>query len=412
MALVPKDLFVSETTDFASMLQTSDQPDTFRLELCTLAGTKHFLDNLVEETTLAEVLLQVALLVKAPAFCLKLLLDDQLVDCQGQTLADAGLAKPNASVTLVRCPANRAEWTQLFSDLISAIEGRRAEDARRLVDMGAGLDGDGNALKAGQRMRLPGDRTVHEGEPGNTMLHLAIRQGLTDLALYLIARNVDLESCNDVGRSLIMMAILKKQPVVVDTLLRAQVNLSTRDYLGNTALSYALKGGNDMLAAQLVTLQCAMWTGTNPWCQTEQLRTADLSSASLAQSSNSTFAGLVPTSRARQIGCDTVLRGEFPVLTCCACGLPLTAVSLLKSGAGHEGTDVHSRTALHYAHDLDVSSYGAERDTLLVALLENGANAEAMDTFGNPPECGIQSPEPAPVASSFCSLSALFRRVV
>merc|ERR1719316_1141038 len=98
----------------------------------------------------------------------------------------------DASLTLVRCPGNRGEWTWLFTELVNAIENRQTEEAHRLVDEGAGFDGDGNVLRAmpGRRWSSPGDRTAEEHEPGNTMLHLAIRQGLTRLALYLISKNV------------------------------------------------------------------------------------------------------------------------------------------------------------------------------------------------------------------------------
>merc|ERR1712130_807222 len=70
-------------------------------------------------------------------------------------------------------------------------------------------------------MRLPGDVTAGHGEPGNTMLHLAIREHLTDLALYLVSCDVDLD-------------------------------VHAADSMGNTALTYALRQDNDHLCAQLI----------------------------------------------------------------------------------------------------------------------------------------------------------------
>lgn len=384
MEIVPKQLFDSDPVDFGDLIRAAHESldDSIELDLHTLGGLQHLLGGLTSQTTLAEVKQRAAGLIGAPAHSLKLLLEDQELDSGARTLADAGLATKSTSITLLRCPANRAEVTRLFGELVHAIEHRQEADARRLVDEGAGLDSDGTILRAGHRMRLPGDRTATEHEPSNTMLHLAVRQGLTNLALYLISKGVDVNARSDVGRTPLMMAILKKQTVVVEALLCARAETTSCDYLGNTALAYALKAGNDQVAARLVTLRLTTFA---PYVTGEpQLR--------------ATFSGLAPT-RVGQMSVLRKLDGAFPVLTCCACGLPLTAVALLRQGAGHDGVDELGRTALHYAHDLDETCDASTRSSLLVALLENGADTEASDIFGNPPECGVRDP-PADTGSS------------
>ena len=55
--------------------------------------------------------------------------------------------------------------------------GKRSE-ARELVDMGAGFDCNGDLLK----------------RSGNTMLHLAVREGLIELTLHLIGLGVDVNA--------------------------------------------------------------------------------------------------------------------------------------------------------------------------------------------------------------------------
>ena len=51
-------------------------------------------------------------------------------------------------------PAEKQEWTQLFSDLTCAIAAGRYSEASRLIDMGAGFDGDGNITPEDVRIML------------------------------------------------------------------------------------------------------------------------------------------------------------------------------------------------------------------------------------------------------------------
>jgi len=398
MAIVKKQIFEWEK----DLLETDcpgDDDNVIQLKFRTLGGTALVLSGLERTTTMSEVRLRAAELVGAPAFTVKLLWNDAELCGDGETIASAGLTGADVCITLIRCPASRAEWVKLFGQLVCAINGRQPKEARTLIDQGAGLDGDGNILRAGHRMRFPGDRTAEESEPGNTMLHLAIRQGLPDLALYLVSREVDVNNCSDTGRSPLMMAILKKQTEVVQVLLAAQADVSFQDYLGNSALAYALKNGDDGLCAQLV----ALGRGTE---------------------AVGTFAGLLPvlhrdstvrvqavlhrdsTGVAQPVQTidSTVLSGSFPVLTCCACGFPRTAVALLQSGAEHEGFDARGRTALHYAHALDEHHYGIDRMTLLDALIEKGADVGAVDKLGNLPEAGVEEHPAVETKPPRCSI--------
>jgi len=377
MATVPRELFHAEQVDFDKLLLSSESLyDSIELDFCTLGGVRHTLGGFGSHTTVAEVRKHAAGLISAPAHSLKLLLDDRVLDSGSQTVADAGLVGKKLSITLLRCPADRSEVARLFAELVRAIEHHQEADARRLVDEGAGFDSDGNILRAGRHMHLPGDRIAKEDEPSNTMLHLALRQGFTNLALHLISKGVDVNARNDVGRTPLMMATLKNQSVVIDALLSVRAETSACDYLGNSALAYALKNGNDEVSARLVTL-----SGQDSSCSSWDL--------SRDPKLRATFWGLAPTKMSQMAALanrDDVL----PVLTCCACGLPLTALALLRQGAGHEGVDEQGRTALHYAHDLDETHPAHTRASLLTSLVENGADTEAIDKFGFPPECGIR----------------------
>merc|ERR1719401_1249152 len=190
-------------------------------------------------------------------------------------------------------------------------------------------------------MLRPGDRT---DRVGNTMLHLAIREGLTDLALYLVARGADSGATFDTSRTPLMQAVLKKQTPVVEALLEAHADVHARDYLGNTALAYALQQGDDRLSARLLS------AGDH----TNQL---------------TAFVGMAPTFCGRLVELRSSTR-PCPVLRCCISRMPLTAAALLSAGVPAKGevweVDAGGRTALHYA-------YAHEMHDVVAALIANGA---------------------------------------
>jgi ankyrin repeat protein len=376
MEVIPSHIFEAETTDFEELIQSDAVEPSLRLELQTLSGAQHFLSGLTATRTLAEVKQCAASAVGAPAHSVKLLVGPQEIECGGQTLAEMGLASGSVPVTLVRCPASRSEWTKLFTGLVRAIEMRKEHEARRLVDLGAGLDANGNILRASHRMHFPGDRTAADAEPSNTMLHLALRQRLTGLALYLISKGADVNSCSDIGRTPLIMAIVTKQPTVVEALLAARAETSARDYLGASALTYALRSGDDQLSSQLISLGGSSAFG-------------------------SAFAGLVPMVKTED---RVVSSGEFPILTSCACGLLATAVALLHLGVKPLGADQNGRTPLHYAYNLHKLGLNTRETTVLIsALVELGADATIVDYFGYPAANGIQAVPTQVVAPQKCT---------
>jgi len=180
-----------------------------------------------------------------------------------------------------------------------------------------------------------------------------------------------------------MMAILKKQYAVVELLLQAKPDLSTRDYLGNTALTYALQGTRDDIAARLVELSCT--DAASEEDATECPKDWQLGA----------FTGLVPlTFKAEGNPADYAVTSAIQghnVLTCCACGFPLTAIALLQNGYP-DGKDGLGRTALHYAYNLDEDRFGDQRTLLISSLIAHGADENQVDDLGYLPLQGVQQP--------------------
>lgn len=323
----------------------------------TMGGNEHSFQDLPVTMKVAELKQQVATVFSAPIFTLQLLADSgssslDLVE-DSQTLQEAGLANVGASMVIVRCPGSNVQWLGLFETLVKAMEGKNGSEARRLIDLGAGFDSDGNVLKLSNRWRAPWDRTCEVEEAGSTMLHLAVREGLKDLALYLIHRNVGINCENELRRTPLVQAVAKKQFVVVEALLQAQANTDVKDYMGRSALSYSVLQGNDELSAKLVAGSC--------------------------EDEHTLFAGVAPC-----LGNACPNEEVPPVVRCCAAGMSLTAQALLNSGAPTDWRDSMGRSALHYAHEYKMPE-------VVVALVARGAEHSA-DNFGMWPEQGIQSP--------------------
>lgn len=310
----------------------------------TLGGDEILLKE-SSDATIAEVRLHLARRLGTPPFTLKLLLDGQALSSDGQTLADLGIAaQSSAPLLLIRCPACKQDWIKLFRQLVDAIEKRQALEARRLVDLGAGFDGDGNVLKKARQMARPGDWTADGPELGNTMLHLAIRENLVDLALYVLSCDIDVNARNDAGRTPLMQALMKKQDQVADAILRAEPGLDISDYLHLNALDYALRAGNDKVAARLI----------NSFCHDKRLEAFE----------RLVSHPYVPTA----------------LLKCCANDMPLTAQAILDDVKDSVNfADGQGRTALHYA-------YAKEMPELIEALLKAGACPKIHDRFGQPPQ--------------------------
>ncbi|CAE7470103.1 Myo16 [Symbiodinium natans] len=162
---------------------------------------------------------------------------------EGATLNDAEMIKPLKEflssevldLVIVRIPGKAADYRQLLTDFVVAANKDRVEEARQLLDQGAGFDADGNLLL----------------DSGSNVLHLAVRMRLSDLALHLISRGVDLQSTNEMGRTPLMQACIKDSPAIIATLLAAKADVNIKDVTGRSAVYYAAMKGNTRVVEQL-----------------------------------------------------------------------------------------------------------------------------------------------------------------
>lgn len=224
--------------------------DTLTLAVRTMGGSELLVEGLLPSSTMLEVRQRLGAMLGAPPFCLRLLVGSAEA-AAGQTLADAGVAAQDcATVVLVRVPGKKQDYEKLFSELAEAINQGRSAEARRLVDLGAGFDPDGQPLVI--RPTRSSRAFAGEESPGCTVLALAIRERLTELALVLVERGVDFEMQNDAGRPALAQATIRGLPDVVDALLAAGAKAAARDGNGRSALFYALRKGDDALGVRLL----------------------------------------------------------------------------------------------------------------------------------------------------------------
>eukprot|EP00931_Biecheleriopsis_adriatica_P075408 TRINITY_DN49274_c0_g1_i1.p1 TRINITY_DN49274_c0_g1~~TRINITY_DN49274_c0_g1_i1.p1 ORF type:complete len:416 (-),score=93.34 TRINITY_DN49274_c0_g1_i1:24-1226(-) len=349
-------LFASDASDHADFYAciNSSQDETmaspsedFEVTVTTFSGADMKFAPVTQATKLAELKQLIAHEVAAPSVALKLLAGATLLEGDNRTLGELGISKEcSEAIHLVRCALDRQQCVELFRALVSAFQRRDSGEARRLVDQGAGFDDQGNLLKAATRMRYPGDWTTAEEEPGNTMLHMAIREGMPALALYLINKGVDINACNDYGRSPLMQALLRKQADVVQALMHSGPDLCIRDQTGSDALDYALRGGWDNVASEMLR-----------------------SGAFSAKEVDRAFG---------RLACSPYVPSAL--MKCAVCRLPLTAEEILKVGVESvNAVDMHGRSALHYAFAQDLPE-------LVAALLARGADVRKRDRCGWLPE--------------------------
>eukprot|EP00746_Dinoflagellata_sp_MGD_P086742 gnl/MRDRNA2_/MRDRNA2_34359_c0_seq1.p1 gnl/MRDRNA2_/MRDRNA2_34359_c0~~gnl/MRDRNA2_/MRDRNA2_34359_c0_seq1.p1 ORF type:complete len:339 (-),score=64.16 gnl/MRDRNA2_/MRDRNA2_34359_c0_seq1:8-1024(-) len=298
------------------------------LKLRTMGGVEYCFEGLHETTTLEEVRLELCQRMRAPTFCVKLIAGAVPVDRFSLTLREAGLVDPDAELVVVRIPGDNSDHIGLFQDLLKAFYSNQHERVQCLIDTGAGFDADGNLL----RQDFSRHSQNHAGtSEGSTLLHLAVRHKLTDLALYVIALGWDVNVPNELGRTPLMQAVIKQNEALVDKLLEAKADTHTLDHDGKSAFSYAMEKRNDDLACKLIH----------------------------------------PSYMARDL------------LKACAFDLPKTALALIEGGAGVDCRDEQGRTPLHYAHSHQLTQ-------VTHSLLAKGADPKAQDkngwcaTDGNP----------------------------
>jgi len=217
------------------------------LILTTLSGKEITVDGINEKTTLKECRDQIATVMQCPGFTIKLLVGTEQLVGDTCTLSELGLEGPRASAVILRTPGTDADYDDLFDTLAKAMRIGKRSEARELVDMGAGFDCNGDLLK----------------RSGNTMLHLAVREGLVELTLHLIGLGVDVNATNDAGRPALAQAVIHGFPsLVITALLEAGANAEAVDLTGHTAFYYALTKNNDLLAAQLIASSSLEAEGT------------------------------------------------------------------------------------------------------------------------------------------------------
>jgi len=290
-------------------------PPPLDLVVRTLGGSALRPEGLTEGASLAELRAALARELGAAPFTLELLSGAQRLQGEGQTLADLGVASPGAALVVVRRPGEREDYVELFGRLTAAIRSGRGDLARDLVDQGAGLDAEGALLRVrpGREAGSWGaasllENVADEEQAGCTMLHLAVREGLVDLALFLLRRGgLDADARNEGSRTALAQAAIRGHAPVVDALLAMRADPRVRDDTGRSALFYAVRRGDDAVAARL------------------------LAASSYAEE-ESTF-GL--------LGCSAQ-----PLLFCIERGLPATAVALLEAGMPLSAMDVAAGTAV------------------------------------------------------------------
>merc|ERR1712187_1097419 len=100
---------------------------------------------------MAEMRRQIGKLLKAPTFSFSVLHDELMLRDELQTLGElaiVGPSLPTASLIVVRVSCEREDYADFFIQLIRCISWRNTDEARTLIELGAGFDGAGKLLKA------------------------------------------------------------------------------------------------------------------------------------------------------------------------------------------------------------------------------------------------------------------------
>ena len=172
--------------------------------------------------------------LKVPVFTLRLIFQGETLD-ERATFHSLGMSG-EVEITLVKVPSEKTDdYRGLLRDFANAVEGNREDDARELLDQGAGHDAEGNLLF----------------DKGSSALHLSVRGCLVDLVKYLIQTGVDLEARNENQRTPLIQACIKNRADIVETLLQARACVNSHDSAQRTALYYALMKDNKEIVGML-----------------------------------------------------------------------------------------------------------------------------------------------------------------
>eukprot|EP00933_Yihiella_yeosuensis_P081222 TRINITY_DN94784_c0_g1_i1.p1 TRINITY_DN94784_c0_g1~~TRINITY_DN94784_c0_g1_i1.p1 ORF type:complete len:344 (-),score=56.29 TRINITY_DN94784_c0_g1_i1:108-1139(-) len=229
------------------MADTNSTADV-KVSVRTLSGNEHILAGFICDSTIHDVKLQLSKNLGAPAFTLKLVSQSGDILDNTRTLRELGLAAVGSELepdelppilTLVRHQADEGEYRRVYRELQTAMSDGHFQEAKQLVEIGAGLDKDGQILK----------------ENSNTLLHFAIRANMEELAIYVVQSisKEDLDATNDCERTPLMQAVVKEQKAVIEAILARDPCLQTRDYMGRSVLEYALLKNDDSMVHELLS---------------------------------------------------------------------------------------------------------------------------------------------------------------
>mmetsp|Transcript_27452 Transcript_27452/g.42723 ORF Transcript_27452/g.42723 Transcript_27452/m.42723 type:complete len:317 (-) Transcript_27452:36-986(-) len=195
---------------------------SIRISIVTMGGLDLSITGCTVATTIGDVKIMLQDMLFARPDELVLMLRGDIINMvengRETTIHDLGLDVPGVCLSIVR----KQSQESLNQKLASAMESGMDDEARDLIDCGAGFDSEG---KPALYM-------------GSTMLHLAVRMRLEDLALFLIKSGADINTENESGRRPLAIAAMKGLGRIVQALLDADADPYHRDKFSHTAKFY------------------------------------------------------------------------------------------------------------------------------------------------------------------------------